>query len=113
MSEFCGLKDSVGNECALLPNHSGRCLKRRTNPVGHHCHARGCEIPTKPEILMCLAHWRKVPKELQRAVWRHYRAGQCDDKQPSKEWHAAADAAIKAVAEKEAARKPKQAGLFE
>jgi DNA polymerase III epsilon subunit-like protein len=45
-----------------------------------------------------------VPPELQAAVWRHYRPGQCDDMRPSPEWHAAADAAIKSVAEQEAPR---------
>lgn len=49
----------------------------------HHCHARGCDVPTRPEALMCLRHWRMVPKPLQRAVWSSYRYGQCDDKQPS------------------------------
>lgn len=46
---------------------------------------------------MCARHWAMVPRELGRAVWRHYRAGQCDDKNPSSEWHKAADAAIEAV----------------
>lgn len=39
-----------------------------------------------------------VPPKLQRGVWRHYREGQCDDKNPSPEWHVAADKAIVAVA---------------
>lgn len=67
----------------------------------HHCHARGCLMPTRPEMLMCLRHWRMVPKDLQRQVWATYRPGQCDDKQPSEAWHEAADAAIMAVAKKE------------
>ena len=67
----------------------------------HTCHARGCRTPVKPELLMCLAHWRRVPRPLQQAVWRHYRVGQCNDMNPSPEWHAAADAAIEAVAELE------------
>jgi len=50
---------------------------------------------------MCLRHWRMVPKRIQRAVWKHYREGQCDDKNPSYEWHHAADAAIASVAELE------------
>lgn len=70
--------------------------------MSHHCHARGCATPCKPEMLMCLKHWRMVPRKLQRAVWATYRPGQCDDKQPSVEWHEAADAAIAAVAAKEA-----------
>ena len=67
----------------------------------HICHARGCDVPCKPEMLMCLRHWRMVPLNLQRAVWKTYRPGQCNDKRPSSEWHAAADAAIAAVAAKE------------
>lgn len=67
----------------------------------HHCHARNCTTPVKPELLMCLKHWRMVPKKLQQEVWKHYRPGQCDDKEPSEEWFKAADAAILAVFEKE------------
>lgn len=48
---------------------------------------------------MCAPHWRKVPQKLRLAVWLAYRPGQCDDKRPSAEWFAAADAAIRAVAE--------------
>jgi hypothetical protein len=66
--------------------------------VSHTCHARGCEVAVKPELLMCFAHWRKVPSKVQRAVWDAYRPGQCNDMQPSKEWHLAADAAIGYVA---------------
>lgn len=50
---------------------------------------------------MCAKHWRMVPSEIQQAVWRTYRVGQCDDKQPSAAWHAAADAAICVVAHQE------------
>ena len=60
----------------------------------HHCHARGCTAAVKPELLMCWNHWKRVPKNIQSAVYQHYRPGQCDDKHPSKEWHQAADAAI-------------------
>ena len=47
---------------------------------------------------MCLAHWRRVPRPIQRAVWATYRPGQCDDRSPSAAWHDAADAAIGFVA---------------
>lgn len=66
--------------------------------ANHHCHARGCGKHVKPELLMCARHWRAVPRALQAAVWRHYRKGQCDDMQVSREWHQAADAAIGYVA---------------
>ncbi len=69
--------------------------------MSHHCHARGCTVEVKPEMLMCLRHWRMVPRAIQRAVWAAYRPGQCDDKSPSDAWMRAADAAIGAVASKE------------
>lgn len=64
----------------------------------HTCHARGCETLCRPVYLMCPRHWRMVHAKLQRAVWRTYRPGQCDDKRPSEEWHQAANAAIGYVA---------------
>ena len=67
-------------------------------PREHTCHARGCGVAVAPELLMCLAHWRKVPRSIQRAVWATYRPGQCDDRSPSAAWHDAADAAIGFVA---------------
>lgn len=67
----------------------------------HHCHARGCSVLVRPELLMCGLHWRMVPRPLQLEVYRTYREGQCRDKKPSEEWHRAADAAIAAVAERE------------
>ena len=50
---------------------------------------------------MCGPHWRRVPRDIQRRVWATYRRGQCDDKNASYAWHAAADRAIAAVARKE------------
>jgi hypothetical protein len=62
------------------------------------CHARGCHGVVKPELLMCWAHWRMVPRNIQAAVYAAYRPGQCDDKKPSASWFVAADAAIGFVA---------------
>ncbi|KWU24721.1 hypothetical protein AS149_31745 [Burkholderia cenocepacia] len=72
----------------------------------HTCHAKGCAVPVHPEKLMCGRHWRMVPRRLQLAVWRHYRAGQCEDKSPSREWLSAAHAAIDAVAALETSAQP-------
>ena len=41
--------------------------------------------------------WRKVPKNLQNDVYRHYRKGQEIDKQRSIEWLNAARAAVKSI----------------
>lgn len=67
----------------------------------HYCHAVGCtkEVPRK--LLMCIDHWRRVPKKLQQEVWRWYRRGQEEDMNPSQEYLTAAKNAINAVAEKE------------
>lgn len=70
----------------------------------HTCHALQCSTRCPPTFLMCGRHWRMVPEKLQRRVWATYRRGQCDDKDPSSEWHEAADAAIAAVALREGCR---------
>lgn len=69
----------------------------------HTCHAQRCGKAVPPKLLMCLAHWRMVPGELQRAVRASYRPDQEIDKRPSRDYLAAARAAIEAVAAKEAA----------
>jgi hypothetical protein len=71
----------------------------------HTCHAEGCDKSVRPELLMCRLHWFMVPARLRRLVLLHYRRGQCDDRQPSSDWLAAARAAINAVAELE--KRPK------
>ncbi len=67
----------------------------------HTCHARNCRVFTERVYLMCPHHWRMVPKNLQHAVWDHFERAQLKTKLPSKEWHDAADAAIKYVYELE------------
>lgn len=69
--------------------------------MSHHCHAIGCEIAVPPELLMCRAHWYSVPAYIRSQVWSTYRAGQCDDRNPSGSWMIAATRAIMAVAVKE------------
>jgi hypothetical protein len=64
---------------------------------GHHCHAKNCPLSCPPERLCCRRHWFMAPKVLRDAVWRHYREGQCDDKNPSEAWHEAADKHLAAV----------------
>jgi hypothetical protein len=79
--------------------------------MAHTCHAVDCETVVKPEYLMCYPRWKCVPLHLQKAVWRHYRDGQCDDKSPSVEWMKAANAAIRHIAEREGIT-PAQYQLF-
>lgn len=67
----------------------------------HLCHARGCGVPIPPHLLMCLRHWRMVPIDIQRRVWKHYRKGQEIDKRPSPEYLEVMKEAIGAVAKRE------------
>lgn len=62
--------------------------------MSHVCHAVGCSARVPPTKLMCLEHWRMVPKSIQMSVNRGYRPGQCADKTPSREWLKAARSAI-------------------
>lgn len=62
--------------------------------MSHDCHAIACKRSIPPEMLMCRGHWYKVPKGMQAEVWRTYRDGQCDDWNITKEYAAAAKAAI-------------------
>lgn len=62
--------------------------------MSHTCHAVGCRVGCQPEFLMCRNHWKKVPRDLQAAVYRHYRVGQCADKRPSVGWLLAANRAV-------------------
>lgn len=83
----------------------------------HTCHARGCTVVVPPRMLMCRSHWRMVPRPLQQDVWAHYRPGQEVDKQPTSAYLDAADAAIKAVFQKELKKRrreqaPVQGDLF-
>lgn len=70
----------------------------------HLCHAVACERPCPPALLMCAAHWRLVPVELQREVWRTYRPGQERDKSPSRAYLLALKQAVNEVARLEGRR---------
>ena len=69
--------------------------------MSHRCHAIGCEKEVPPAMLMCLRHWRMVPRPLQKEVWRTYRRGQEIDKNPSTAYLMAQKDAVAAVALKE------------
>lgn len=61
---------------------------------GHRCHHPACGRLVPPSLLACGPHWRALPAELQREIWRTYRKGQEIDKRPSAEYLAAAEACI-------------------
>jgi hypothetical protein len=38
------------------------------------CRVPGCFNTIRPSMLMCLPHWKRVPEDLRRAVYRTWRA---------------------------------------
>lgn len=65
--------------------------------MSHFCHAWKCTKTVPPRMLMCLRHWKMVPKALQLRVWKYYRPGQEIDKRPSPEYLFVVREAITAV----------------
>lgn len=92
--------------------------------TGHHvCHAMGCTVKVPPRMLMCLRHWKMVPKALQQRIWATYVPGQEQRKDPTDAYMEAQRASVQTVAEKEGkatavlkrkrgAPHPDQAALF-
>lgn len=73
---------------------------RGAEAMTHACQIPHCRALIPDDRLMCLKHWRMVPRDLQRDVWRHYRQGQCGDMRPSEAYLGAARAAVQAVQNK-------------
>jgi hypothetical protein len=65
----------------------------------HKCAARGCDKQTSARMLMCLADWKRVPVELQRALYKVYRRAPGGDGAAvlTREYVAAARACVEAV----------------
>jgi hypothetical protein len=88
------------------PPVRARCrLCGRVAGPEHVCHAEGCNTPVPPKMLMCLKHWRMVPRDLQRRVWAAYVPGQEVSKNPTDEYMEVQRAAVRAVAIKESVKK--------
>lgn len=64
----------------------------------HRCQAEGCSRPIPRRMLMCMMHWRRVPRAIQLRVIAAYQLGQCFGKvRPTAAWFEAAREAIAAV----------------
>jgi hypothetical protein len=57
------------------------------------CPVPGCTTRHKRELLMCGWHWKRVPEELRKRVWRTFK----HDGVLSEEYQEARDAAIESV----------------
>lgn len=40
------------------------------------CYAPGCSVQVDASRLMCLVHWRQLPRHIRGAVWGSYQQGQ-------------------------------------
>lgn len=69
--------------------------------VKHICHAKNCNVEVPPRMLMCLKHWRMVPKKLQKEVWQTYVEGQEITKDPTIEYLKVQKKVVNFVAHKE------------
>lgn len=67
----------------------------------HTCHAMKCETEVAPRLYMCYSHWRKLPKEMQAAVWGAYVPGQEIRKDPTEEYINVTERIIRWLAIKE------------
>lgn len=109
-TEMAPASSSTHQPATLAPtlqsSHHGKA-PGATKASKHHCHAIGCEKAVPPKMLMCLWHWRQVPRPLQAAVWALYVPGQERRKDPTAEYLDAAKDAICAVAEAEGVPIPK------
>ena len=64
----------------------------------HTCHAHGCDVAVPPKMFMCRAHWFALRKPMRDAIWREYRPGQENDKNPSPRYMAVQRRAVGEVA---------------
>jgi hypothetical protein len=60
----------------------------------HQCPVGGCRTQVRADRLMCVPHWRQVPKPLRDAVWATWRSGAGAG---SEAHQAACDAAVAAL----------------
>ena len=67
----------------------------------HLCHAHGCRKAVPPKLLMCLKHWKMLPKNFQDDIWATYVPGQEIQKNPTKEYLKAQHRAVIMVLMKE------------
>lgn len=69
------------------------------------CAARYCDKPViQPGHLMCVMHWRMIPRDKQKEIYKWYRKGAEQDCHPMTEYLALVNGVIKYVFELEKAR---------
>lgn len=76
------------NPISLKVRHvlSERAKQRDRGDAYHHCHWTGCNKVVPPAMWGCREHWFRLPKVYRDRIWRCYRPGQENDKQPSEDY---------------------------
>ena len=46
--------------------------------MSHKCHYPPCKVSTQPRYAFCRAHWGRLSKILQDAIWSAFQQGQCE-----------------------------------
>jgi hypothetical protein len=67
--------------------------------MSHACRIPDCPRPAKDGQLMCLPHWRRVPRALNRAIFDTYAHG------PRHDYLTNVDEAVRVIQGKEAAER--------
>jgi hypothetical protein len=62
--------------------HVKKAMKKG-DTEGHHCHWPGCTKLCTPAQWGCTKHWFMLPKHLRNEIWKAYRPGQENSKDPS------------------------------
>lgn len=100
---------AVPCRCHSVPDPPSRarcrlCGRMAGPELRHECHADGCDVEVPPKMLMCLRHWRMVPRDLQKRVWAEYVPGQEVRKDPTDSYLDVQREAVDVVARKEGRR---------
>jgi len=66
--------------------------------MSHHCHAHGCTVEVPPVRFCCPPHWYSLRRVMQDAVWREYRPGQENRKDPTARYMAVQQRATAEIA---------------
>lgn len=69
---------TIGEKAA----HVRREASRNTT-FDHHCHWTGCHKSVPPAMWGCKRHWYMLPPALRARIWKAYRPGQEQTKDPS------------------------------
>lgn len=66
--------------------------------MSHTCHAHACLIEVPPVRFCCPKHWYSLRRVMQDAVWREYKPGQENRKDPTARYMAVQQRAVAEIA---------------